>query len=493
MLTVGMDPVKCALFDRKPPRLRSLAGLTPLVFLAGCQVHKVEPSPAPPITIPESYLAVSPNIAAHFDGSQPWWFAYKDRGLDSLMQRALTQNFSQKAALQRIMKAQADYQSRFAEQVPTVSISGRASRIHISSSDDGGENSQETSSVRDYLLGPELSYEIDLWRRLNSLSNAEFLSYQATSADAENATLLLSGKIAEYTFRIRALRELHALLKQQEQTSRTLLELTELRFRVGKGSALDVYQQRQQLQATEAQVPQVQSQQEQAQNALAGLLGGAPGDLPTEALELPLPELPPFPEIASPKTLLNSRANLRALQKRVESADFRLASLITERLPALSLSFSYFFNAAAIADLFRTTIDTLAGSISEPVIDGGYRRARIRSQEATLNILRNEYADSFLSALQDVENALVAERYQRETCENLERQIRNAQATLDEARQRYLQGLSDYLQVVVAVQSLQMLERDAISAKGDLLLIRNRLYLALGGTWTEAFIEQGAS
>ena len=91
-----------------------------------------------------------------------------------------------------------------------------------------------------------------------------------------------------------------------------------------------------------------------------------------------------------------------------------------------------------------------------------------------------------LQALQEVEDALIQERKQAEFLIELERQVQLARDTLREARMRYANGLSDYLPVLAALESLQTVERSLITAKRQLLSFRVQLYRALGGTWTVA-------
>jgi outer membrane protein TolC len=91
-----------------------------------------------------------------------------------------------------------------------------------------------------------------------------------------------------------------------------------------------------------------------------------------------------------------------------------------------------------------------------------------------------------LRALQDVEDALIQERKQAEFLMELERQVQLARATLRAAGMRYANGLSDYLPVLAALESLHTVERSQIVAERQILSFRVQLYRALGGTWTLA-------
>ena len=151
------------------------------------------------------------------------------------------------------------------------------------------------------------------------------LSIRASRQDLEASALLLTGSVVDVWFILQEQKALLALLQEQIEISQELLDLTEVRFGVGAGSAVDVLQQRQQLEATRAEIPIVRSRLNTAYNQLAVLLGTTPGALDTRIPDGVLPDLPPFPQLGEPATLLVSRPDLRAAQLRLQAADFRVA------------------------------------------------------------------------------------------------------------------------------------------------------------------------
>ena len=157
--------------------------------------------------------------------------------------------------------------------------------------------------------------------------------------------LFLTGAVVNVWLRCQEYSALLDVLREQIQVSQTLLNLTELRFSVGTDSAVNVLQQRQQLSDTQAQVPRVRALLETALNQLAVLLGRVPGSLDELAPGRSLPALPPFPQLVSPAVLLVSRPDLQAAQRRLQSADYRVAAAVAERLPRLVLQLSYEFSA----------------------------------------------------------------------------------------------------------------------------------------------------
>jgi outer membrane protein TolC len=198
-----------------------------------------------------------------------------------------------------------------------------------------------------------------------------------------------------------------------------------------------------------------------------------------------LPELPPIPSTGLPANLLLRRPDLRAASLRVAAADHRVASAVADRLPALRLTASSGWQSFTPAEkLFDSTLWTIAGNVAAPLIDGGRRRAEVDRTKAVVDELLHEYSEAFLGAVQEVEDALVSEREQRKHLAALGDQVRFSGRALGEAQLRYVTGLSDYLPVLAALQTLQEAERLQLTARRDLVGFRIQLYRALGGTWT---------
>ena len=258
-----------------------------------------------------------------------------------------------------------------------------------------------------------------------------------------------------------------------------------MRFKVGHGSLVDVYQQSQQLNATRSELPIAESTFEQTLNQLAVLEGRLPNSLKATDFSGHLPPLPKFPEMATPVTLLESRPDLRQVREQLIGAEYDIEAGIANRLPLLSVGLSENINATSLANIFANEIDQLLSSVTIPLFEGGRRIAEVDRRRARVQEIKNQYTGAFLIALQDVENAIIAERSQQSLIKVLEAQVADARATLEESRHRYLKGIGDYLQVVLAVQTVQGLERRIVSEHRELLLARNRLYLALGGAWTK--------
>ena len=216
--------------------------------------------------------------------------------------------------------------------------------------------------------------------------------------------------------------------------------------------------------------------------ALDVLLGQTPGVRPRLAAA-PLSPPPPLPATGVPGDLPARRPDVSAAQKRVAAADFRVAEAIADRLPRLTIGGA--ITGEAIPDP-QTLIATAVAAATALILDGGVRRATVDLRRAETREALNDFTDRFLQAVADVESALIRERRQRETLRLLESQLAIAEQLLTESRNRYSQGLTDYLPVLNAVVTVQRLQRDVLSNRRELIAARIALHRALGGPMPDA-------
>lgn len=435
-----------------------------LFALLACSPHM--PNDAAPLVAGGPSFSVP--SSSRTDASR-WWLAFDDPILLNLVERALADNLTLKQGYARLRQARA--------------IAGQATADRFPAMDGGAsENAEWTADGahdENIVLELTLSWEIDLWQRLAAAQKAAILEQQASADDLQAAALLLSSQVTDVYCQLVEQRLQADLLAEQIESSRTYLELIRLRFANGASHAVDVLQQQQQLAAIQAQRPLVQARIRTLENRLQVLLGQSP-----EAQEIDLagklPSLPPLPAIGIPADLLLARPDLRVLHRRLQAADYRVAGAVADRLPRLTIGGAGGFSGKRLTGdgLFLS----LFGEALAPLIDWGKRKAEVDRREAMVEELAASYSERYLTAIEEVENALWQERRQEEHLGVLAGQLGVARLNLSESRNRYLQGATDYLPVLTALQSLQRLERDILLKKRELLSFRILLYRALGGS-----------
>ncbi|RPG16542.1 MAG: efflux transporter outer membrane subunit [Phycisphaera sp. TMED9] len=451
-----------------------------LALGAGCSPHATRDSDLPATEIPASFDApAGPTVEA----PDAWWNSFEEPGLDRTMQRAFDANLGLRQAWSRLDQANAQATIAGAFLYPDINLDASAGRTRVDPAD------RPANSTDRFAIGLGLSWELDLWKKIANRADSAALVARASRADAEQTALLLSGSVVDLWFTIQEKQQLLALITEQIDLSRTLLELTELRYGQGVGDALQVLQQRLQLESVTSALPEIRSTLETSRNQLSVLLARAPESIDTEfsvAVEPTLPELPPFPTLPTPKDLLDRRPDLRAAYDRVAAADLEVAVAIADMLPAIRLSLAGSFSSDQFSSLFDSTVASITGSLLQPVFDGDRREAEADRRRAILNERLDAFTERFLVALREVEDAIDRERNLVDLLRQIRNQVELANRTLSESRLRFANGQIEYLDVITAIRSLQELQRRDVTVQRSVLANRASLLLALGGDWTRS-------
>lgn len=331
-----------------------------------------------------------------------------------------------------------------------------------------------------YALGLSASYEVDLWQKLSAREQAALTDVAVAEDEAAGIALLLSVAAANTYYSVQEQHGQLALLERQAEVNRQLLQVIEARFANGGATAVDVFQQREQLASVAAQVPPARARLATSEHLLATLTGQAPRLAWVTPSDAP-PELAELPALGLPAELLEHRPDVRAARARIVAQDHRLGAALADRYPSLRLSASSGDQATAVGDFFSHWLWSLAGNLLEPVLDGGRRKAEVARNRAVLEQLVATYEQSVLDGLREVENSLVQEREQRELNTRLRAQYELAQSAYEAGRARYLAGVGNFLTVLTELQAVQRIERALLSARFGLVTNRVALHQALGG------------
>lgn len=448
----------------------AVGGLTAAALLGACATTA---PPAPEISdvpMPEAFAR---------SGEAPlperWWRHFEDPRLNAVVEEALGGSFSLAAAQARLRAARASAEGQGAAQLPRLDASVGAQNVR-----DGG------ASRESYSTGATASYEVDLWGRVESRAEAARLDAEATAADLRAAAVTLTADTATAYYTYRRQQMAVNLLEGQLETSRRVAALVETQYRNGQAHRDAVLRQREAISGLQAQLESARSELERLHNTLAALVGKPP-----QALELPpadsagavLADVPPLPETGVPSEWLRRRPDLQSAWLRVRSADAELAAAITERYPRINLSLSSQGAAEGAGAVFDNWITSLAANLSVPLFRGGELAAQADQARAQRAVAFNQYAQTALDALAEVETALAAEHYGRRRLERLKARLRDAERASELLRARYRNGAVPYLDVLTAVSSLQQAERDLLDARWALILDRVTLSRTLAGAW----------
>jgi NodT family efflux transporter outer membrane factor (OMF) lipoprotein len=448
-----------------------------LLLACSCNPFKPAVRTAPEGELPKSYALYE----AGPEHPDRWWKSFNDPELDQLIQKALSGSFTLREAWARLDQAKAQAVKSGSALYPDLNLDAGALRGRRHNEGDTGSS---TNTVESYAIGLVSSYELDLWGRVRAEKEASDLTAVATREDVNTAAMTLAAEVAERWVNIISQRMQKRLLEKQLENNRTYLELVLLRFRKSIVSALDVYQQQQVVERVKAEIPLVEAREQLLLHELALLLGSPPRT-PLKITRISLPAVDQIPDTGIPADLIAKRPDVRGAGLKLRSADWQVAAARANRLPAIRLTAEASYGSDDIDLIFDNWLLSLAGNLVAPLFDGGMRAAEVDRSRALVDERLWAYRRAVLTALKEVEDALIREEKQRQHIMAIGLQVEAARKALDEAGERYLKGLNDYLPVLTQLLSVQNLERDVIERRAELLVARVSLYRALGGSWMD--------
>ncbi|MEM7458500.1 MAG: efflux transporter outer membrane subunit [Pseudomonadota bacterium] len=408
---------------------------------------------------------------------QAGWIAkLEDPVLDALVEEALANNRNLQAAAANVQRSWALAGQAGAALSPSVSLSSGATRSG-NIEDSGGDN---------YSLTGQASWELDLWGRIRAGNQAAVLSAEAAEADYIYSQYSLAAAVARgYFLAIEADR-------QAETVRNTLNALNEtdrivgVQFEFGLATSQDVALSRSDLARTKASLIAAQGSQRDALRSLEVLLGRYPAaDL---ELRRDLPPVPAPPPPGIPSEILERRPDVIAAERRVASAFNSLDQAKAARMPSISLTGSLGGSSGDLTNLINPTNVAwqAATSLVAPLIDGGLRESQVQQATADQTQAIAGYADTVLTAFQEVEGSLDQSVVLKDRSVQLETAASQARNALRIANLRYEEGETDLLDVLTIQQRVLSNEGDVVSIERAQLDEWVGLNLALGGSWEDA-------
>src|ERR1700744_251248 len=466
-----------------------IGGVLLALLIVGCTVGPNYKRPA--VDVPGSYRqALAPDIApassAPSIADEQWSTIFQDSTLQHLVQEALANNLDLRIAAQRVLEAQAQLGVTRSQQFPTVNGGGSYTAIQIPSSL-AGTNSNGTPANSFFNGGgPSASaaWKLDFWglyRRQTEAARAEILASQW--GQRATRTSLIQG-VAEAYFELRSLDAQMAITENTIKARKDSLQLTQALEQHGAGSLADVRQAEELLHAAQANLPDLPRQIAIQENTISILLGHNP-----QAIDRGLPiEQQPHPQeipVGIPSQLIERRPDIQQAEAKLVAANARIGVARAQYFPQISLTSLGGSASNQLSSVFSSPNGYwyAAGSISEPIFDGGRIRSNYRLSKAQEQEMLLAYQKTILNAFKDVSNSLVSYKETREHREEQAEQVKSAADAVRLARLRYSGGNTSYLEVLTTdtdLYSAQLLLAQAQQHEAASLV---QLYAALGGGW----------
>jgi multidrug efflux system outer membrane protein len=438
------------------------------------------PSQFPVSTTADGTAGAMTSAASTAAADLPWQTFFTDPQLQQLIRIALENNRDLRVALRNVEQARALVDSRNADRWPTVYAGAGLTRGTAS---DGSVGSTFTAGLS---VPASVGYEVDLFGRLHSLSDAAFALYLASTEAGHAAQITLIGAVASSYFALQADTALQELAQQTLKTREDSTKLFQLRFDQGASSQLELSQAQSLLGAARVSLAQSTRQRLLDENALTLLLGQAA----PPALLVAQTALPPMPAltVGLPSEVLLRRPDVRQAEQQLLAAHANIGAARAAFFPKISLTTSVGSVSNQLEGLFKSGSFawSIAPQLLMPIFDAGRNQANLASVKAAREVALAQYEKAIQSAFREVADALAGRATLALQLQGQQDQTRAEGERSRLTELRFKNGASSYLEVLDAQRSLFASQQADLQLGSQVLQNQATLYRVLGGGWRAA-------
>ncbi|HEV7558285.1 MAG TPA: efflux transporter outer membrane subunit [Kofleriaceae bacterium] len=447
-----------------------------LVALAGC------------VSLAPSYERPAAPIPGDLPGGEgtataadvPWHEFVREPKLQQIIEQALANNRDLRKAVIAIESARAQYGIQRAQLFPSIDadVNVTSSRIPLGTPDNATIHSTTYSAT----VGT-VAWEIDLFGRIKSLSNAKQESYLGTIENARAARIALIAEIATAYVTIAADRSRLQIANDTMASSKRTMDLTEQLVGGGTSNRGDYWQAATVFQQARADVAALTASIAQDRNALE-LLAGSP--VAEALLPAALPEhLDWFADVPvglSSQALL-ARPDVQSAEHDLKAANANIGAARAQFFPSLSLTANGGIASAALGALFTSpaAIFTIAPTLAMPLFRGGANRANLDFTIAQKKLFVASYELAIQTAFREVADALATRATIKEQLAAQADLVNASTKGLELARARYEGGVEPFLTTLVSERALYAAKSSLVATQVLTLGSRVTLYRVLGG------------
>lgn len=474
-------------------RARAALALLAASLVAGCAPDLAAPE-APGVTAPDRWgpeptRGVQSRTVADEAPDPRWWRSFRDAELSALVDRVATQNLDLQTAAERILQARAQRRVAASEGLPHVE--GQSLTTYNRGSPNGVLRLLQPApgAPQNFALfqdGLQASWELDLFGRVRRQVEAEGAREEAALADRDAVALSAIAEVAQSYLQLRGTQARTAIAARNRRLAADNIRLVEDRFRNGVATTLDLAQARAQEAEVAGTLAPLRAREAELVNAIGALLGEVPRALEEELKPAAaLPRIPARVPVGLPLALLRRRPDVRQAEALLHAATAETGVAVADFYPQVTLNGQADLQSLHLSDLFVLSSHAfnVGPQVSIPIFEGGRLRGNLALRQSRQREAAVAFQRTVLRALQEADDALTAfAEAQRRRGEVARAAAQNAIA-LGAARQRYREGLVDFLNVNAAQRQLLQSQNALSDADTAITTDLVSLYRALGGGW----------
>ncbi len=460
-----------------------------LLLLTACHVGPEYKAPLVPI--PDTYRGADGSLEGAENGltigDLEWLEVFRDPVLQELIKTALTRNHDLRIAAERILQARSAVTISRADLYPDIRAGGnyeylRTTNNGATSIPTGVDEEQEQWSI----FG-DLTWEIDFWGRFKSATDAARAELLQSEYARHAIIQSLVNDLAIAYFDLLLLDEQLEITRRTYESREKSLELVRLRLEQGVTNKVEFHQSESLVLQTAVILPRIEQFIEQQENLIRVLMGDNPGPIPRGESLLAQNRTFDVP-VGLPSDLLGRRPDVRRAEQGLIAANARIGEAKALLYPAIRLTALGGLASEELGDLIDagSRIWSIAPSITLPIFNAGRLRSNVEITESQQREATLIYLQILQSAFREVADALIARQKREEIRIRNELLEASLNSQVDLSQDRYLGGVTSYLEVLDSERDHFTSELDLVEAVRDELVSYVQLYRALGGGWSSA-------
>jgi NodT family efflux transporter outer membrane factor (OMF) lipoprotein len=411
-----------------------------------------------------------------------WWEIYQDAALNRLEERVDTTSVQLRQAMEAYLAAQSQVRAVRANLYPTLAAGPSISRDRVSANRPLAAPGGATT-YGDFAIAGQASWEPDFWGRIRRSIEQAHANAQASAADVANVALTLHAELAADYFALRGIDSQIRLLTDTVSDLQHQLDLTQRRFAGGVATAVDVAQAQTQLETVRAQLVDLGTTRAQYEHAIGTIANYDLSNftIPPSPLDLAMPNIP----IGVPSQLLERRPDIAAAERLADAANAQIGIAVSAFYPTISLGAGGGFESSHAGTWIQgpSSLWSLGAQASELLFDAGQRHALTDVARHSYEAQADAYRNAVFQAFDDVEDQLSNLRVLEQEGSVEQNAVAAAQHSFDLSSARYKGGVTSYLEVLTAEQTLLQDRVTAIDIQSRQFAASVSLVRALGGGW----------
>ena len=496
-------------------RTHLLIGTSTLTLLAACAVGPRFQPPHPDVPTQwdggalEPTAALPSRIAAEALDAQ-WWQSFADPLLSELVATARTANPDLEMATLRVAQSRRQREAVLGGRLPSVTASasyqrqrqsehGTSTRLIDAIGAPGADRDAIIEVLSEpfdvYQAGFDAAWELDLWGRVRRSIESATASLAASTEDLHDAQLSVTAETARTYFDLRGVQDQLRIAREEIASNEDSLTLVEYRAAGGIVSELDVITRRAQLADARARIPQLEQRERQLTNALALLLGQAPGSLADKLATRTTVQPPARVAVGMPSEIARRRPDIRRAEARLHAATAEIGVAVADLYPRISLTGGFLSQSLDASDFtdWGSRQWSVGPSLQLPLFDGGRRRAVIELRELQQQEAAVNYQRTVLRAWHEIDAMLSAYAAEQRRHQELAIAVSASKDAFDIAQLRYERGLTSNLVALDAQRTWLQAQRAYSDSSTTIATQLVALYKSLGGGWEESSLPATAA